>query len=170
MNWKKIEAFDGMFSVSDTGQIRNNKTGKCLKQSLNKKGYCQIVVKPHGRAGKSVVFRIHRIVATEFLENPENKPTVNHKDGNKTNNSVSNLEWATRSENMQHACDNGLKISTKGVAQQDAKLNDDIVRLIKKEYRPRDREFGVRGLARKYAISHPEISKILSGKAWKHVS
>ena len=158
-----------MFSVSDCGSIRNNKTQRILSITVNKNGYSQVSVKPYGRSGGSKVFRVHREVAIAFLENPENKPVVNHIDGVKTNNSVHNLEWVTDTENMRHAFDNGLLISRKGTQQHDAKLNDDIIRKIRLQHIPRDSNFGARALARTYGVSHSEISKILSRKSWKHV-
>ena len=70
----------------------------------------------------TALFRVHKIVAETFIPNPDNKPLVNHIDGNKTNNCITNLEWATHGENVQHAYDTGLKI-TRGIIQYDLKMN-----------------------------------------------
>ena len=93
-----VEGF-GMYQV-DTNGIVYAKNGKPLKYSINHKGYCIVnFYDNHKRKG----FAIHTLVALTFIPNPEHKPTVNHKDGNKLNNSVTNLEWATGKEQMEHA-------------------------------------------------------------------
>ena len=75
---------------------------KLLKQHKDQKGYCYCKV-----AGRNM--RVHRLVATAFIPNPEEKPQVNHKDGNKSNNDRWNLEWASNAENQKHAVEHGLK-------------------------------------------------------------
>lgn len=87
------------YSIDTDGAIYGKKGNK-LKYSRNHKGYCIINLYSEN---KRYGFQVHRLVAQQFIENPENKPTVNHIDGNKTNNSVSNLEWCTYSEQMQHS-------------------------------------------------------------------
>ena len=93
-----VEGFE-MYQV-DTNGIVYAKNGKPLKYSINHNGYCIVnFYVNHKRKG----FAIHTLVALTFIPNPEHKPTVNHKDGNKLNNSVTNLEWATGKEQMEHA-------------------------------------------------------------------
>lgn len=103
--WKLIEGFDGIYSVSNYGEVRNNKTGKLMKLRKNEKGYLRTSLTKNGNQ-KSV--RVHRLVAQAFIPNPENKPQVNHIDFNKENNCVSNLEWVTNQENAQYSVCNRI--------------------------------------------------------------
>jgi len=97
--WHTIKDFSN-YSVSNFGNVMNVKTNKIMKLCV-KGGYQIISLK--GIAGKKS-FKVHRLVASAFIENPENKPEVNHKDKNRLNNNVNNLEWNTRSENNNHRC------------------------------------------------------------------
>ena len=99
-NWKTIENVTN-YEVSDLGQIRNTKTNYILKGRLNKSGYLQVSLTDK-ETKKQKNYYIHRLVAIYFLENLDNKREVNHKDGNKLNNNVDNLEWVTPSENQKH--------------------------------------------------------------------
>lgn len=92
-NWKQIDGFDG-YLVSDHGRICSLKTG-LLKPCENSRGYMLVALN-----GKTK--RLHRLVASAFIPNPENKPQVNHIDGDPKNNSVENLEWNTNGENQIH--------------------------------------------------------------------
>ena len=99
--WKNIDGFNGKYQVSSWGRVRNAETGNILIPYKNKKGYLKIgLCDGHG---KSLKFRVNRLVAISFIENPNNYPQVNHKDGNKENNSFTNLEWVTDEENKKHA-------------------------------------------------------------------
>lgn len=97
--FKVITGFPN-YQVSNKGEIVNTKTGKFLKPQISR-GY--LTIQFYVSKGKPKKFRIHRLVARAFIPNPLGLLEVNHKDGNKTNNSVDNLEWVTAKENDQHA-------------------------------------------------------------------
>lgn len=98
--WKPIDNFEN-YSVSTYGIIRNNVTGKILKKNI-KEGYHCISLVNINKVKKC--FKVHRLVALAFIDNLENKTDVNHKDKNKLNNNITNLEWMTRKENNIHRC------------------------------------------------------------------
>lgn len=115
--WKCINGYENLYQISNFGNIKNNK-GQILKQFKNHKGY---LITQLSNNGKSKTFIVHRLVAQAFIPNPENKPQINHKDTNKLNNYIDNLEWVTNSENKKHAKLNGLcKSSPKGGANKRA--------------------------------------------------
>lgn len=87
--------FDG-YSVSTDGRVRNDRNGYILKNSISVQGYPVVNIYKH-------VVAVHKLVGEAFIPNPENKPTINHKDGNRCNNNINNLEWATYSENNWHS-------------------------------------------------------------------
>ena len=94
-NWRSINGYLN-YEVSDVGRIRNVNTGKILKATINTRGYFYISLCDNGKIKKH---QVHRIVAQEFFETSDNKTIVDHIDGNKLNNCVSNLRWASNSEN-----------------------------------------------------------------------
>ena len=94
-NWRSIDGYLN-YEVSDVGRIRNVNTGKILKQYFASSGYYKVSLCGKGKVKQCFV---HKLVAREFIENLSNKPIADHIDGHKTNNCVSNLRWATKSEN-----------------------------------------------------------------------
>ena len=98
MEWKKIDGFSN-YSVSNTGLVRIDNTGTILKFCAGNHGYHMACLWKNNKGHQKTV---HRLVAKAFIQNPENKRCVNHIDGNKKNNTVSNLEWCTHSENQLH--------------------------------------------------------------------
>lgn len=107
--WKPIKGYEN-YSVSSLGNFKNS-DGRLLKKNLTQKGYYHITLCKN-RIPKT--FKAHRLVAASFLDNPLNKETVNHKNGIKTDNNISNLEWNTHTENVRHAVKTGLLKSQKG--------------------------------------------------------
>ncbi|MBQ9657346.1 MAG: HNH endonuclease [Clostridia bacterium] len=101
--WKDIIETSN-YAVSSLGRIKNTKTNRLLNPSELGNGYKQVSLKMND-TGKFKKEYIHRLVAKYFIENPDNKKEVNHKDGNKNNNNMDNLEWVTPSENQKHKYD-----------------------------------------------------------------
>ena len=93
-------------TITKDGVVTNLKTGNIKSHWVGANGYYHVDIQEFGKARKVA---LHRLLALQYLPNPENKRTVNHIDGNKLNNSLSNLEWATDQENCQHAHDTGLQ-------------------------------------------------------------
>lgn len=126
MQWKKIiyNEKELNYSVSESGQVRNDKTGRILSNSFQN-GYYSIRLSIEPNVGKH--FRINRLVAQAFIPNPENKQFVNHINGDKTNNHISNLEWVSPSENSAHAYEHGLRGPTKNNAVCQYSLNGDLM-------------------------------------------
>lgn len=102
--WKPVVGFEGLYEVAPCGAIRNSRTLRWLSPSVKDDGYTSVKLFKDGRGYQKSV---HRVVAEAYLPNPESKPQVNHKDLNKKNNDVSNLEWVTQEENLAHAIRNG---------------------------------------------------------------
>lgn len=99
--WKDVKGYEGLYKVSNKGNIKSfykSKT-RILKPSKDKDGYLRIDLY---KDGKSKTFQLHRLIAIEFIPNPENKPEVNHINEDKTKNNIENLEWATHRENINH--------------------------------------------------------------------
>ena len=101
------------YLISNTGLVKNKITGKILKNSLSNDGYYCVGLAINKKNCRK---RVHRLVATAFIENPNNYPYVNHINGIKTDNNVENLEWCTPQQNTQHAWDTGLAVSVKKIS------------------------------------------------------
>lgn len=143
------------YLITENGEIFNKKWGRFVKPQINGTGYYRVHI-----AGK--MYFVHRLVAMKYIPNPENKPQVNHKDGNKLNNAVENLEWVNNKENSLHALHNGwMRTEEK---HQFAKLTRDDVAYIKSHPESSRKE-----LSEKFHISQHTISDIRTGRTWKTV-
>lgn len=120
--WRDVVNYEGLYQVSNLGRVKSLiSKEKILKQNLDYYKYSYVQLWKDG-IGKKI--KVHRLVAETFIPNRQNKPQVNHKDGNKLNNHVDNLEWCTGSENIKHALAHGLKkCKTKKVVQYDKQDN-----------------------------------------------
>lgn len=103
--WKEIPFANGTYMVSNLGRVKTAKTGRILQPIVDHRGYERVCLFKTDRDRR---YRVHRLVAITFIPNLDNKPQVNHIDGNKRNNRVSNLEWVTNDENMHHSRSTGL--------------------------------------------------------------
>lgn len=176
--WKDIKGYEGRYQISNLGRVkslareRRAKNGsiawnkeKLLKLQLTHRGY-QYVNLTIIKDSKS--FPIHRLVAMAFLPNPSNKPEVNHLNGVKTDNQISNLKWTTRQENMDHARKNGLfpKGHNQGENHGKSTLKAEQVKEIRKK---RDNGESVKSIAATYGVSSSRISSIVNYTTWKHI-
>lgn len=99
--WKDIRDYEAFYEVSNYGLVRNKKTGRILKTADAGKGYLYVNLGKCDK-GKTKNFKVHRLVAEAFIPNPKNLPQINHKDLNKQNNRVDNLEWVDAYQNQRH--------------------------------------------------------------------
>lgn len=166
MEVKHIEGFSD-YTISELGEVISYKRNKpkSLIPDLNKEGYLRVVLSLEGETYR---FSVHRLVATHFIPNPENKPFVNHKDGNKQNNHKSNLEWCDCSYNTVHAYDNMLRLHSEDAPN--AQITDEVVHEVCKLIQ--------QGLKRGEVLAknlHPRLTKskfddIRRRKCWKRIS
>ena len=116
--WKPIKNYEGLYEINDNGEIHS--LGNTIMRSNGRKQtFKPRIVKAHNKGNdrmmvslvknkKSKCFLVHRLLGNAFIPNPDNKPQINHKDGDPLNNNLSNLEWVTQSENIEHALKNGF--------------------------------------------------------------
>ena len=177
--WKPIKGYEGSYEVSDMGDVvgldrfvNNGKRiihrkGKVMTKITHRKGYEKVPLsKIENGKTKQKAFFVHRLVAIAFIDNPENKEQINHKDGNKVNNCVENLEWVTNSENMKHAKINNLNLKARGESHGMSKLNSLKVAEIKNRLKSKELN---KDIANIYGVHTSTVSDIKRGKIWKHV-
>lgn len=167
--WRRLiyqgKDYGDYYEVSNFGEIRNTKTNRVRKKNILHTGY-YFVSGSLGSRNQKITFKIHKAVAETFIPNPNSLPIINHKDGNKLNNYVENLEWCTYMENSQHAEAHNLVYHINGEDNPSSKLTYKQVEYIRDNYIPGDKNFGARGLARKFNVSHSTISHIINNHIW----
>ena len=152
--YRDVVGFEEYFQVSNLGNVFSKRSNRILKQTKSKKGYWTLATKI---GGSDHCFSVHRLVAEAFIPNPESKPYVNHKDGCKTNNILSNLEWVTAKENSAHSWATGLQLPS------NRKITADQVREI------RTSKLSQRKLASIYGLSQSSISCIKRRERYKDI-
>lgn len=162
--WKDIEGYEGLYQVSNLGRIKSFHKKNEIVMKLNYARYTQIDLM---KDGERKCKRVCRLVGIHFISNPENKPQINHKDGNKHNNVYTNLEWATGSENCVHAFENNLRARYPGEKHGMAKATDKIILEIRKKYD--SGKYTKSMLAKEYGFFHSHICQIINRKIWKHI-
>lgn len=166
---KTLPGYEKEYAVSNLGNVYSLifksrygtfKRQKLLKPNISKSGYYSFAI---GSQKECLMKRylLHRLVALTFLPNPDNKTFVNHIDGDKSNNVVSNLEWCTRSENEIHAHKTGLKNFIKN-HRANACLSQQQVNQIRTI-----KDLSQRSIAKKYNTSQANISHIINNKTWR---
>lgn len=175
--WRDIKGYEGKYQISNYGNVKsleryditNHKVNEIIKRTeKNQRGYIRVTLEnPHKK------FMVHRLVANAFIDNPYNLPQVNHIDGNKENNNVSNLEWCTRSDNLKHAYKENLierragkKHPLYGVKEGLCKCSKKVVCVTTGE-----KFDSIIEIERKLGINHSVISRCCKGKgkyAGKH--
>ena len=165
---RPVVGFEKNYIISNSGEIysiprKGNWVLKKIKPRLNHNGYERVAL---SKDGKKYHFFVHRLVAYTYMDNPENKRTINHIDGCKTNNNFENLEWATHSENNQHAVDN--KLGNRAVGQDMSKKlkNEDVLEIL----RLRNNGMYHKDIAKIFNVTSKCVGDILLGKRWNHLT
>ena len=161
VEWLSMSSIRG-YEVSNTGLVRKSGDKRLLPQRPNRYGYPQVTLRVNG---KNITRPVHALVAEVFLGPRPDRMTVDHLDGDKTNNHATNLEYVTRKENIQRAFKNGQYDHVRGEGSPSAKLNEEQVREIKGLLNTHNNcELG-----RRFGVSDVAIRKIRLGKTWRHV-
>lgn len=158
--WKLVGGHPN-YVVSNYGRVFSITSKRLLTQFNNGLGYVYVTFRVSGGGRKNMY--VHRLVASSFIHNPEDKPQVNHKDGNKSHNHVTNLEWVTAKENQRHSVNIGTYSPTFGETNGMHKLKErDVIEILKRL------SVGERvgELAKEYGVRHTAISRIKTGTRW----
>lgn len=187
---KTIELDSGIYRISSDGKVFSQSKLKIplVTTGMKHTGEFKVILKPERELTYTLNVRgyitvgfakkthmVHRLVAQAFIQNPDNKPFVNHIDGNKLNNDVDNLEWVTHQENIQHSfdcghrCPIGLMKSMKNL-KDTSKLTDEQVRYVRRVHIPRSKDFSATALSAQFGTSVAAMSKIIKGVSYPHVT
>lgn len=162
--FKDITGYEGQYQIGNQGSVKSLArrpqgrvapiTEKLLSFKISKSGYPTLGL---CKGNKKTFFTIHRLVAQHFIDNPENKPTVNHRDTVKTNNCVSNLEWSTHREQMSHAVDNNL-LELRGAPRYSPEMKQQL------QNEHSTTGISISALSRKYGVSERTIGRVVNGE------
>lgn len=161
--WKDVKDYKGLYQVSNIGNVKSLRNNKILKFLYRRKEAYASVILCDDKKRKQ--FTVHRLVCVAFLLNPENKEQVNHKNGIKNDNRLENLEWVTRSENIIHAFNIGLKKIKKGQNHGMSKINE----IQAKEIKYTHFDISLKEIGKIYGIKASQVCKIKKGQLWSHI-
>lgn len=176
--WLPVVGWEGLYEVSDRGRVKSlardlgDKLGRphpvierVLRPTLAVIGYPVVSLHASGRSRWTIT--VHRLVATAFIENPNNHPFVNHKNSERTDNSVSNLEWCTHAENVAHAHDLGrLTGRPKGYVSDKRKFSDEQIREVR---RLSKQGMAAKAIARSMSVGATAINNIIARRTYSDV-
>lgn len=173
--WKPVKGYEGLYEISNYGRVKGME--RVTKFGTQNKIYPERILKPKRRKGlyssyvlcntnghKTIM--IHRLVALHFIPNPESKRCINHKDGNKENNHICNLEWVTHKENSKHARDTGLNKQVGNTCTLSLLTSEQVLH-IRAEYKPR--VITQKYLSKKYNVATRTIAHIIQRTSWKNI-
>ena len=177
--WKDIDGYEGHYQISSLSRVKSlsrpswngkvffNTKERILSPRVKDNGYLFVTLCINNNKHHKY---IHRLVAQTFLPNLDNLPQVNHKDCDKTNNQVDNLEWCNQNFNIRHAWDNGLMKPNGciGVKNGRALLTESQVLEIRAKYVPR--KYTIQMLCKEYGILYGTVQSIILRKTWKHLA
>jgi hypothetical protein len=166
--WQAIEGTSSRYFISTFGRLltmawKGTDQTRVMKPALDARGYPRTMIIQNGRTG---TVKLHRLVALAYLPNPLNLPQVNHKNGQKDDNRVENLEWMDGKQNVQHAFARTSR-TMEGTKAPNSKLTEAQVLEIRAKYVPR--LYSSARLAKEYSMSVAAIKKILQRAHWKHI-
>lgn len=172
--WKDIKGYEGVYQISNIGRVKSlartvrysNGATHTVQEKIkstrkNPDGYLRTSLSSHSN---KINYSIHRLVAEHFIDNNQNLEQVNHIDGNKENNAVTNLEWCTSAGNMKHAHRTGLIHYSNGEKHQWSKLTEkDVIKIMELV---KDKTLTQKQIGEMFGISHSVISRIKNGTRW----
>ena len=159
--WKQIENFD--YEINKIGEVRRISSKRVKKPYLRKDGY--IGIQLYKSKNEKLNFQLHRLIAIAFIDKPIGKEFINHKDSNRQNNTIDNLEWVTKQENIIHGYKSGFA-SNRGSKNGFSKLNEEEVLEIRKK---KIEGYTYQQLAALYNVSYNCIAGIIQKTNWKHI-
>lgn len=174
--WKDVAGYEGYYKVSNLGRVKSLerkvkfRTFKKLVKSriltprISDSGYYTVNI---SKDGKGNMKYLARIIAIAFIPNPDNKPQVNHIDGNKINNCISNLEWVTNAENQKHAYKLGLSISKRGYLNGNRKYDKGFVLKIRQMWE--SGKYKQAQLSKICGCNESYVNAVVSRRIWAHI-
>ena len=161
--FKPIPGFEHEYAINKNGRVLSLLTDQINNTSVDTNGYLMTNLY---KDGKRYAKRVHILVAQTFIPNPDNLPEVNHKDECKTNNCVDNLEWCDHKYNNNYG---SKRFQTRGEKNPQNKFTEEMIRDIKQNYIPYDKNFGAKAFQEKYGISLTHVCSIANGRRWGYL-